>query len=70
MLTEDMEKEVTEIINNEIERLGGIDNVRNLPINDVLTEVLGNLLSQLSDRGIIEHKVEVLRMEIFKRERK
>ena len=67
MLTEEEEREVTKLINNEIERLGGIDKVRKLPINDVLTEIVGNLLSQISDGGIIQPKVGLLRMEISKR---
>jgi len=70
VLTEDEKEEVTKIIYNEIERLGGIDKVRSLPINDVLTEIFGNLLSQVSDGGILEPKVELLRMEISKRGRK
>jgi len=69
-LTEEVKKEVTRIIDNEIERLGGVDKVRNLPINDVLTEIFGNLLSQISGGGLIEPKVELLRMEISKKVRK
>ncbi len=68
MLTEEEEREVTKLINNEIERLGGIDKVRKLPVGDVLTEIVGNLLSQISGGGIIQPKVELLRMEISKRE--
>lgn len=67
MLTEEEKKEVTKVVNNEIERLGGIDKVRKLPIADVLTEIVGNLLSQISGGGIIQPKVELLRMEISKR---
>lgn len=70
MLTEEEKKEVTKIINNEVERLGGIEKVRSLPINDVLTEIFGNILSRISGGGLIEPKVELLRMEIFKRRRK
>ena len=67
-MTEEEKKEVTKVVNNEIERLGGIDKIRKLPIADVLTEIVGNLLSQISGGGIIQPKVELLRMEISKRE--
>ncbi len=37
------------LVLKEVERLGGIDNVMNLSLGDVLTEIFGNVLHDLSN---------------------